>query len=242
MAYSVFVSGGTGSIGAAIVHRFCGRGDDVTFQYTQNADRAEALSKQLGARAIKVDFRQQFFPPDGPFDILINNAAINVTDACVERVVDDDWEATLRVNLYAPFALMKAYLPEMRRRGWGRIVNVGSIYSLRGVEGNLPYTVSKHALSGLTKTTAKEYACHGITCNEICPGPVESELMQRIAVRTQRSATGTPEDYLMEVASEIPAGRMAKPEEVAELVAFLASAGGAYVNGASVTLDGGLTA
>ena len=160
----------------------------------------------------------------------------------VHEVSDRDWAATLRVNLYAPFVLIRAYLPAMRQKGWGRIVNVGSIYSLRGVEGNLPYTVSKHGLSGLTKTVAKEYGRYGITCNEICPGPVESVMMRRIAERNQAAGTTTAEEYLSEVTSEIPSGRMAEPDEVAALTDFLTSAKASYLNGVSITLDGGLIA
>ena len=242
MGHRVLVTGGTGSIGSAIVRRFRDRGDDVTFQYAHNDHRATALSERVGAKPVRVDFSRHFEPPNGAFDILVNNCGINVSDVNVHEVQDRDWDATLRVNLYAPFALIRAYLPDMLEKGWGRIINVGSIYSLRGVEGNLPYTVSKHALSGMTKTVAKEYGRHGITCNEICPGPVESDLMRRIAERSRAAGTTTADEYLSEVTSEIPSGRMAEPDEVAALADFMTSPEANYLNGASVTLDGGLIA
>ena len=242
MQYKVFVSGGTGSVGSAIVRRFSTRGDEVTFQYYNNSREAAALSTSVGAKSVKLDFGRPFVPPDGAFDIVINNAGINVSDARTHEVADGDWEDSLRVNLHAPFVLVREYLPNMVRNRWGRIINIGSIYSLRGVEGNLPYTVSKHALSGLTKTVAREYGKYAITCNEICPGPIDSDLMQRVAVRSVGGTDSSVDDYLSEVTSEIPAGRMAKPEEVAALAVFLGSPEAAYVNGASLVLDGGLIA
>ena len=93
----------------------------------------------------------------------------------------EDWDRTIALNLTAPFLLIRQCLPHMVRENWGRIVNISSIYGLRAVETNLPYTVSKHGLSGLTKTVAREYGAHGITCNEICPGPMKSRLLLSLA-------------------------------------------------------------
>jgi 3-hydroxybutyrate dehydrogenase len=128
----------------------------------------------------------------------------------------------------------------MIRRKWGRIINVNSIYGLRGADHNCPYNVSKHALSGLTKSIAKEYAVHQITCNEICPGAITSNLMSRIAEDAAREEGITPEAYLQEVASSYPAKRLVLPAEVADLAVFLASEQASYVNGASIPVDGGL--
>jgi 3-oxoacyl-[acyl-carrier protein] reductase len=130
----------------------------------------------------------------------------------------------------------------MVKKGRGRIINISSIYGLRGVEGNFPYTVSKHGLSGFTKTIAKEYGGLGITCNEICPGPIDSEMMRKIAKREAARTGGTIKSYFEEVCDEIPVHRMLKPSELAALAVFLASPEAAYLNGASIPLDGGMIA
>jgi 3-hydroxybutyrate dehydrogenase len=142
----------------------------------------------------------------------------------------------------APFELVRHCLPSMIKQRWGRIINISSIYALRAAEGNLPYTVAKHGLSGLTKTLAKEYAEFGITANEICPGPIQSEMMDRIARDAASKSGSTSKAYLREVRDEIPARRMAKPEEVAGVALFLATEEAGYINGASIPVDGGLIA
>jgi NAD(P)-dependent dehydrogenase (short-subunit alcohol dehydrogenase family) len=130
----------------------------------------------------------------------------------------------------------------MIQKRWGRVINISSIYGLRAVEGNFPYTVSKHGLSGFTKTIAKEYAVYGISCNEICPGPINSNMMREIGKRVASQSGGTVEGYLREVCEEIPAKRMVEPHEVSALALFLASPEAAYLTGASIPLDGGIIA
>jgi len=130
----------------------------------------------------------------------------------------------------------------MMSRGWGRVINISSIYGIRAVEQNLPYTVSKHGLAGLTKTIGREYAEFGITCNEICPGPITSRLMERIAERESDGSPDAIQTYLAGVADSIPAKRLATPEDVANLAAFLGSDYAAYINGVSIPLDGALIA
>ena len=171
MPYKVLVTGGTGSVGRAIVQAFTERGDEVTFQYRSNQSEADSLGKETHARPLHIDFLDPFELPDGPFDILVNNAGINVSACLTHDVSDQAWNSTLHLNVTVPFLIARRYLPHMIRQEWGRIVNISSIYGLRAIEQRLPYAVSKHALSGLTKTIAKEYGQHGITCNEICPDP-----------------------------------------------------------------------
>ena len=130
----------------------------------------------------------------------------------------------------------------MIQKRWGRIINISSIYGLRAVEGNFPYTVSKHGLSGFTKTIAREYATYGISCNEICPGPINSDMMREIGKRVASQTGGTVESYLKEVCDEIPAKRMAEPRDVSALALFLASPEAGYLTGASIPLDGGIIA
>ena len=242
MGHTVFVTGGTGSLGRAIVKAFAAQGDDVIFQYRDNQMEASAIEATSGATAVQMDLAQPFDPPDTPFDILVNNIGVNIDDHLTHDVSVDVWDLTLRLNTTVPFIFAKRYLPHMIERHWGRVINISSIYGLRGVPQRLPYTVSKHGLSGITKTIAKEYGEFGITCNEICPGPVQSHMMDRIAREFVETNGGTVEEYFAEVVAEIPVGRMAAPDDIAGLAIFLASQHASFINGASILADGGMIA
>jgi NAD(P)-dependent dehydrogenase (short-subunit alcohol dehydrogenase family) len=239
---SAFITGGTGSVGRALVQAFASNGYCVTFQYYRDKSTARRLKNQFSAEPIQLDFEQDFGLPTIDFDVIVNNAGINISDVHTHQVTVEDWNRTIRVNLTAPFLIVRQCLPSMIRRRWGRIINISSIYGLRGVESNLPYTVSKHGLSGFTKTIAKEYAVHGITCNEICAGPIDSDMMREIAKRETARNGGTIRSYFKEVCEEIPANRMLKPSELASLALFLASPEAEYLNGTSIPMDGGLIA
>lgn len=235
----ILITGGTGSVGQALVEMFSANGDTVTFQYNSNRAVADELEGSFGASALQIDLSKDFELPGNDFDVVVNNAGINITDVATHEVTLEDWNHTLMVNLTAPFRIAKLCLPFMMQKHWGRIINISSIYGLRAVEGNFPYTVSKHALSGLTKTIAKEYAGYGITCNEICPGPINSDMIRRIAIRETATTGSAPEAYLKDLCNEIPAGRLAEPQEIASLALFLASPDAGYLTGTSIPLDGG---
>ena len=128
------------------------------------------------------------------------------------------------------------------QRKWGRIINVSSIYGIRAVETNLPYTVSKHGLSGLTKTVAREYGPYGITCNEICPGPIESRLLDRIGRTNAAECNMSLEDYMSEVKEDMPTGKLVSPSDVTQMALLLASETSGSVNGSSIVVDGGMIA
>lgn len=238
----VLVTGGTGSVGRALVESFSRNGDLVTFQYNANEAAAAELRDSLNAKPLQIDFGTTATLPHADFDVLVNNAGINISKKLSHDVTRADWNQTFLVNVTVPFLLAQQCLPHMLKKRWGRIINMSSIYGLRGVETNLPYTASKHALSGLTKTIAKEYAEHNITCNEICPGPIESELMTRLSAERASLDGISLEAYLAEVCDEIPSGRMARPAEIAALALFIASPEAGYVTGASIPIDGGMIA
>jgi 3-hydroxybutyrate dehydrogenase len=238
----VLITGGTGSVGRALVSAFVTQGDHVTIQYYKDSSTARKLVKQYHVRSLRIDFEKVFAFPDGKFDIVINNAGINISGVPTHEVSLEAWHLTIQINLTSPFLVIRQCLPWMIKNRWGRIINISSIYGLRAVEGNFPYTVSKHGMSGLTKTVAKEYAMYGITCNEICPGPIVSNMMRRIGAKAAAESGGTIESYLKEVCDEIPAKRMADPKEVAALAVFLVSPEAGYINGASIPIDGGLIA
>ncbi|BBH69331.1 3-hydroxybutyrate dehydrogenase [Actinoplanes sp. OR16] len=235
----MLVTGGTGTLGEAVVLAFAKAGHHTFFQYFRNDTAAARLTETLGATGFKIDFSGDFSLPVSDFDILINCAGINVSEDETHAVDIAAWDRMLRVNVTVPFLLSQLVLPGMLRRGWGRIVNIGSIYSLRGATRRAPYVASKHALSGLTKTLALESANTGVTCNEIRPSAVDSQMINRIAkIRSELRGT-TVEDVLAEYRSMNPFGRMATAAEVASTVLFLAGPEAGFINGASIPVDGG---
>ena len=238
---SVLVTGGTGSVGESLVTGFVTAGYRVSFVFGRSESRAAELSQQLGASAIKVDLAGPIQLAESSFDILVNNAGINESAELTGDVRLEDWTKTISVNLTAPFLLSQQCLPHMVNNRWGRIINISSIYGCRAVEGNLPYTVSKYGLSGLTKTIAREYGHHGITCNEICPGPIESRLLDRICAERSAREGMDLDDYVQEVKEEIPTQQLVQPREVTQMALLLASDQCASINGASIIIDGGMT-
>ncbi|MFI6077800.1 SDR family NAD(P)-dependent oxidoreductase [Actinoplanes sp. NPDC051343] len=235
----VFVTGGTGTLGEAIVIAFAKAGHHTSFQYVRNDDAAGRLASDWGADGFKLDFSGDFRPPDVDVDVLVNCAGINISEAQAHVVVPSVWDEMFRINVTVPFLLAQAMLPGMLRRGWGRIINVGSVYSLRAATHRAPYVASKHALTGLTRALALEYATVGVTCNEICPSAIDSEMINRIA-HERADLRGTSVDSVLdEYRTMNPFGRMATAGEVASAALYLASPEASFINGASIPVDGG---
>jgi len=237
----VFITGGTGSIGRALVEGFSRVGTKVGFQYFQNETRAKEIESITGAIGVRIDFATSSVPTLDRVDILVNNAGINISKVSVEDTTEEEWDRTLQVNARTPMLLARAVLPQMKQRRWGRIINISSIYGIRIASNNAAYNVSKHGLRGLTGSIAKEYGPYGITCNELCPGPVASDLLRRIA-EANYARTGIGIDaYEERLASAIPVGRIASPSDVVNAAVWLASKESSYVNGVSLPIDGGMT-
>ena len=203
-------------------------------------DRAEGLANELGSKAyvapgdisdrqtvqtLVADIVQQF----GRLDVLVNNAAI-ASATRFEQLTEDEWRATIDTNLTGAFFCMQAVVAAMNRQGYGRIINVSSLAG-RSVStlGGAHYTTSKAGLLGLTRAGAKELGLHGITVNAVCPGLFDTEL-------THANAT---EERLNAVKQTFPIPRLGKPEEVADLICFLASESAGYITGASFDINGG---
>jgi 3-oxoacyl-[acyl-carrier protein] reductase len=167
---------------------------------------------------------------EDPVDILVNNAGVNRPQQLAE-LEDENLDETLRVNLAAPARLARGLAPSMARRGYGRIVNVSSVWALVSCEGRAAYAASKAGLLGLTRTLALELAPAGVLVNAVAPGYVATDLTRR---------NNTP-SQLGEIEALIPVGRLGEPEEIAELIAFLCSARNSYVTGQVVVCDGGYT-
>ena len=176
----------------------------------------DALRSQLGERRV---------------DVLVNNAGISRGRAGfdVTATMPEEWERVIAVNLTAPFLLSQIVVPGMRQRGWGRIVNIASRAGRTGVlTGGLPYAASKAGLIGMTRALALQCAAQGITANSIAPGWVETPLTGR-----------TPPAAAAKALQAIPLGRVAQPDEIAGIVAFLCSADAAYITGAVIDANGG---
>ena len=178
----------------------------------------------------------------GPADVLVNNAGIQHV-ALVEEFPEDRWNAIIAINLSAAFHAAKAVLPEMKRRKWGRIINIASAHGLVASGGKAAYVAAKHGLVGLTKVVAIEAANDGITCNAICPGWVMTPLVQRQIEARAKAANMTVEAATEEMLREKqPMLQFTTPEKIGALAVFLCGDGAATITGAALPIDGGWSA
>jgi len=168
----------------------------------------------------------------GPIDILINNAGINIRGAAQE-LAESDWDAVIEVNLKAPFLVSRLIGPRMCERGWGRIINMGSILSVIAMPGRAPYASAKAGLLNLTKVLALEWAAKGVTVNAICPGPFATDMNKQLL--------SDPVKYKAFV-DKLPIGRWGELHEIAGAAVYLASDAASFVTGSALFVDGGWTA
>lgn len=164
-----------------------------------------------------------------PVDIIINNAGINNPE-WIQDLGDKNIDETIQVNLISPIKLIRAFVPHMIQNKWGRIVNISSIFGIIARGKQVLYSSTKHGLNGVTKALALELGPYNILVNSVCPGFTNTDLVKR----------NSPEKNAA-IAKDIPLGRFAKPEEIAEYVRFLISEKNTYMNGSTVILDGGFT-
>ena len=236
MARVALVTGGTRGIGKAIVQRLKEDGMLVAAGYSGNVEAAEATAKELGVMVVKGNVGsyddcaravQEVEAQLGPVDILINNAGIT-RDGFFHKMSSDQWSDVIRVNMDSVFNMTRQVINGMRDRGFGRIVNISSINGQKGQIGQTNYSAAKAGMIGFTKALALENARKGVTVNCICPGYIDTEMVQAV-----------PEAVLASIIAQIPVGRLGRGEEIADMVAFLTGEHAGFVTGSTLSLNGG---
>jgi 3-hydroxybutyrate dehydrogenase len=237
------VTGGASGIGLACAEAFAEAGARVTIA-DLNGDGARAVAQRLGGEAWEVDLSRTAELGEAAVDtdILVNNAGIQHVRP-IPEFEPETFALMLRIMVEAPFLLIRAALPGMYERGFGRIVNISSVHGLRASEFKSAYVTAKHALEGLSKTTALEGGPHGVTSNCINPGYVRTPLVEKQIADQARLHDIREEEVVEKVMlTEAAIKRLVEPTEVASLALWLAGRDSAMVTGASYTMDGGWSA
>ena len=236
MARVAIVTGGTRGIGQAICMRLQKQGHLVVANYAGNEEKAKAFTAASGIPAYRWDVGDHeacihncndITATHGPIDIVINNAGVT-RDGVLHKMTFEDWNEVMRINLGGCFNMAKATFSGMRERGWGRIVNIGSINGQAGQYGQVNYAAAKSGIHGFTKALAQEGAKFGVTVNAIAPGYIDTDMVKAV-----------PPAVLEKIVAKIPVGRLGQAEEIARGVAFLTSDNGGFVTGSTMSINGG---
>mgnify|MGYP001942122021 CR=1 FL=1 len=237
------VTGGASGIGKACAEAFAAAGAEVTVADV-SAEAAEKVAAEIGGTAWAVDLSETRALDELSLDtdILVNCAGIQRIDP-IQDYDPDTWRLIHRIMLEAPFLLIRAALPGMYERGFGRIINISSAHGLIASPFKSAYVAAKHGLEGLSKTTALEGGPHGVTSNCVNPGFVRTPLVEK-QIQDQARTRGIGEDEVLEkvLLADAAVKRLVEPEEVGGLALWLATEHAALVSGASYTIDGGWTA
>lgn len=238
------VTGGTRGIGLATARGFLAEGASVAV-VGRNQDRGERVARELEALFVPADVRvaadceravARTLEAYGRLDVLVNGAGVIYRDRTVEETTETEWDTTLDTNLKGAFLMSKFALPALRASE-GCIVNVASYVGLVGFAGAGAYTASKAGLLGLTRTMALDHASESIRVNAVCPGSVGTDMIYEAW-----AAYGDVEEAHRRWAAKHPLGRIGTPEEIARSILFLASDEASFITGASLAVDGGITA
>jgi len=242
VARIAFVSGGMGGIGTAICRRLGRAGHTVVAGCLPEYDKKDQWLSQMRAEGLRVhaaegdvaefdscgEMFSKIFEGVGPVDILVNNAGIT-RDSVFKRMTEQDWMAVINTNLNSVFNVTRQVIDGMSERGWGRIINISSVNAIKGQFGQTNYSAAKAGMAGFSKALAQEVVKKGVTVNTVSPGYVETDMV--MAIKKEIRDT---------IIAQIPMGRLAKPEEIAAVVAFLASEEAGYITGANISVNGGM--
>ena len=230
------VTGGTRGIGAAICRKLKEAGVQVVANYGGNDEAARAFAEECGAPTYKFDVGDfdavqenmaRIAKEHGTVDILVNNAGIT-RDGTLLKMDREMWEDVIRVNLGGCFNMAKAVFPGMKEKGWGRVVNIGSINGQGGQYGQVNYAAAKSGIHGFTKALAQEGARFGVTVNALAPGYIDTDMVAAV-----------PEPVLEKIVAQIPVGRLGRAEEIARGVVFLCGEDAGFVTGSTLSINGG---
>jgi acetoacetyl-CoA reductase len=235
MTRVALVTGGTRGIGAAISIALRNCGYKVAANYAGNDAAAAKFKADTGISVFKWDVGdaaacaagiKDVEGALGPIDILVNNAGVT-KDAMLHKMTHDQWDDVIRIDLGSMFYMTRPLIDGMRERNFGRIINISSINGQKGQMGQTNYSAAKAGIIGFTKALAQETAKKGITVNVICPGYIDTEMVQAV-----------PEKVLQGIIATIPIGRLGKAEEIAKMTCFLAGDDAAFITGATMTVNG----
>jgi acetoacetyl-CoA reductase len=238
----VFVTGGMGGIGSAICRRLALAGHTIVAGCLPGYDKKEEWLGAMRRDGFKVhaaegnvaDFEScagMFYNVRsvvGNIDILVNNAGIT-RDSVFRRMTERDWTEVINTNLNSVFNVTRQVVDGMIDRGWGRIVNISSVNAIKGQFGQTNYSAAKAGMAGFSKALAQEVVKKGVTVNTVSPGYVETDMVKAIRAEVRE-----------QIIASIPMGRLARPEEIAAVVAFLASEEAGYITGANISVNGGM--
>jgi acetoacetyl-CoA reductase len=230
------VTGGTRGIGRAISEHLKAAGYTVVANYGGNDEAANKFSEETGIPAAKFDVSdfeackaavEKIAAEHGPVEILVNNAGIT-RDGTMHKMSPEQWKAVIDTNLTSCFNLSRCVIEGMREKGFGRIVNIGSINGQAGQYGQVNYAAAKSGIHGFTKALAQEGAAKNITVNAVAPGYVETDMVRAV-----------PANVLEKIVAKIPVGRLGKPEDIARGVLFLVADDAEFITGATLSINGG---
>ena len=236
MARVALVTGGSRGIGAAISIALKDAGHSVAASYAGNDEAAAKFTNETGIKTYKwnvadydscVEGISKVEAELGPVDILVNNAGIT-RDAPFHKMTREQWSDVIDTNLSGVFNMTHPIWPGMRERKFGRVITISSINGQKGQFAQVNYSASKAGDLGITKALAQEGARFGITANAICPGYIATDMVMAV-----------PEKVRENIIAQIPVGRLGEPEEIARCVVFLASDAAEFVNGSTITVNGG---
>ena len=236
MSHTAIVTGGTRGIGAAISVALSEDGHKVAATYAGNDEAAEAFKTETGVSVYRfdvADFDQcaesvaKIETDLGPINILVNNAGIT-RDGTLHRMNFEQWNAVLQTNLSSCYNMCRNVIDGMRERGFGRIVNIGSINGQAGQYGQVNYAAAKSGIHGFTKALALEGAAKGITVNAIAPGYVDTDMVRAV-----------PEKVLEKIIATIPVGRLGYASDIARAVQFLVADDATFITGSTLSINGG---